>query len=143
LFEAIPGGTNPACPSVAQPQYGTAFARANSIQVVQQALRPGDTVFAPTVSASLSTVKAYGARRGSGYGLLLINVDQNNAVTTTVGIINDARTFSASSLVYGKAQYDNSQNNVWTAPATQQLGSVKRSFPITLPQWSVTAITLQ
>ena len=68
------------------------------------------------MSSSLATVKAYGARRGTGYGLLFVNIDQNNAVTTAVGIVNDTRTFTATSLVYGKAQYDNSQNNVWTAP---------------------------
>lgn len=142
LFEAIAGGANPACPSIAQPPLGTAFPRANAIHVVQQAFNTGDTVFAPRVSSSLATLKAYGARRGNGYGLLLVNIDQNNAVTTAVGIVNDARTFTATSLVYGKAQYDNSQNNVWTAPLSQSLGTVTGSFSITLPQWSVTAITL-
>jgi hypothetical protein len=142
LFEAIAGGKNPACPSIAQPPFGTAFPRANAMQVVRQAFNAGDTVFAPTVNSSLATVKAYSARRSTGYGLLLVNIDQNNAVTTTVGILHDTRTFTASSLVYGKAQYDNSQNNAWTAPISQLLGTVSGSFPITLPQWSVTAITL-
>jgi hypothetical protein len=142
LFEAIAGGTNPACPSIAQPPLGTAFPRANAIHVVQQAFNAGDTVFAPAVSSSLATVRVYGAKRASGYGLLLVNIDQNNAVTTVVGIANDTRTFTASSVVYGKAQYDNSQNNVWTVSVSQSLGTVTGSFSITLPQWSVTAITL-
>lgn len=142
LFEAIQGGTNPACPSVAQPPIGTAFPRENAIQVVQQAFKAGDTVFAPTVSTSLATVKAYGTRRSTGYGVLLVNIDENNAVTTTVGIVNDTRTFTASSLVYGKAQYDNSQSNVWTTPVSQSLGSVTGTFSVTLPPWSVSAITL-
>jgi hypothetical protein len=142
LFEAIAGGTNPACPSVAQPPLGTAFPRANAIKVVQQAFNPGDTVFTPTLSASLATVKAYAARRSSGYGLLLVNVDQNNPVTTAVAVLNDTRTFTATSLVYGKTQYDNSQNNDWTTPVSQSLGQVSGSFSVTLPQWSVTAITL-
>jgi hypothetical protein len=142
LFEAIAGGTNPACPSITQPPLGTAFPRANAIQVVQQAFHAGDTVFAPVVSSSLPTVKAYSAKRSTGYGLLLVNVDQNNAVTTTVGIMNDMRTFTTSTFVYGKAEYDNSQSNVWTAPVSQSLGTVSGSFSITLPQWSVTAITL-
>ena len=143
LFEAIAGGTNPACPSATQPKYGTAFARANGIQVVQHVFHAGDIVFAPTLNSSLSTVRGYGARRGNGYGVLLINLDQNTAIATTVGIINDARTFTASIMVYGKAQYDNSQNNVWSPPSTQSLGTVSGSFPITLAPWSITAITLQ
>lgn len=142
LFEAIIGGTNPACPSVMQPPLGTAFPRANAMKVVQQVFNPGDTVFTPTVSSSLATVKAYAARRSGGYGLLLVNVDQNNPITTAVAIMNDTRTFTASSLVYGKAQYDNSQNNVWTTPVSQSLGQVSGSFSVALPQWSVTAITL-
>jgi hypothetical protein len=113
------------------------------IRVVQQVFHAGDTVFAPTLDPSLSTVKGYGARRGNGYGVLLINLDQSTAITTTFGITNDARTFTASIMVYGKAQYDNSQNNVWSPPTTQSLGSVNGSFAITLAPWSITAITLQ
>ena len=96
----------------------------------------------PVVSSSLPTLKGYGAKRSTGYGLLFVNVDQNNAVTTTVGIMNDTRTFATTTLVYGKAEYDNSQTNVWTAPISESLGTVSGSFSVTLPQWSVTAITL-
>ena len=142
LFEGIAGGVNPACPSATLPPLGTPLPRANAIQVVQQAFKPGDTVFTPTMSSSLATVKAYGARRGSGYSLLLVNLDQNSPVTTAVAIMNDTRTFTASSLVYGKTQYDNSQNDTWTGPVSQSLGEVSGSFSVTLPQWSVTAITL-
>jgi hypothetical protein len=142
LFEAIAGGTNPACPLIMQPPVGTAFPRADAIHVVEQAFNAGDTVFVPAVSSSLATLRAYAARRASGYGLLLVNTDQNNPVTTTVGIVNDTRTFTASSLVYGKAQYDNSKNNVWTTPVSQSLGTVTGSLSITVPQWSITAITL-
>jgi hypothetical protein len=142
LFEGIAGGTNSSCPSATLPPLGTPLPRANAIKVVQQAFNPGDTVFTPTVSSSLATVKAYAARRNSGYGLLLVNLDENNAVTTAVTIANDTRTFTASSLLYGKAQYDTSQNNVWTSPVSQSLGTVAGSFSITLPQWSVSAVTL-
>ncbi len=142
LFEAVPGGTNPACPSIAQPPYGTSFPRANAVHVVQQALNPGDTVFAPTVGSTLTSVRAYGARRSTGYGVLLVNIDQNNAVSAMVDVVNDPRAFAVSSLVYGKAQYDDSQHNVWTAPASQTLGTVSGSFSVTLPPWSVTALTL-
>lgn len=142
LFMAFPSSTNPECPSAVMPPVGTVLPRGNAMLVVEQAFNPGDTVFAPTVGSSLSTVKAYAARRGTGYGVLLINIDENNAVTTTLGIINDARSFTATSLVYGKAQYDNSQTNVWTAPVSQSLGTVTDAVPIALPPWSVTAITL-
>ena len=115
--------------------------RANARAVVQQAFNSGDEVFTPTVT-SLSAVKAFGGRRTSGYGLLLINLDENNDVSASVEIVNDSRNFVANSLVYSKAQYDNSQNNVWSMPESQSLGAVSGSFAIDLPPWSITAITL-
>lgn len=141
LFEAIQGGVNPACPSDAQPPVGTPFPRADAMQVVQQAFNAGDTVFSPAVT-SLPTVLAYGARRSSGYGVLLINTDENAAVTTTLRIANDARSFTATSMVYDKALYDASATNVWNAPVTQSLGTVQGSMAVTLPPWSITALTL-
>lgn len=142
VFEAIAGGADSDCPSATLPPLGTPLPRASAMRVVQQAFAAGDTVFTPALSSSLATLKAYGARRSRGYGLLLINLDQNNAITTAVTIMNDSRTFAASSLLYGKAQYDNSQNNVWSAPVSQSLGTVAGPFSIMLPQWSITAVTL-
>jgi hypothetical protein len=121
---------------------GTAFPRAQAIKVVQQAFNAGDTIFTPTVSSSLAKVKAYGARRSSGYGLLLVNIDQDNAATTAITIGNDTRAFTASSLLYGKAQYDESRNGAWVAPSAQAFGKVVGSFSVVLPPWSITAITL-
>lgn len=141
LFEAIAGGVNPACPSDAQPPVGTPFPRANAMQVVQQAFTASDTIFSPAVTG-LPTVLAYGARRSSGYGVLLINTDENNTVTTDLKIANDTRSFSAKSTVYDKALYDASSANVWSAPATQSLGTVQNTMSVTLPPWSITALTL-
>jgi hypothetical protein len=143
LFEAIAGGVNPACPLITQPPYGTAFPRANAIRVVQHALNAGDFVVVPSVTGSLANVKAYGTKRGTGYGLLLINSDENFAATTAIAIANDTRRFSATSLLYGKAQYDTSQSNTWTTPVSQNLGTVSSSFSVSLPPWSITAITLE
>jgi len=140
LFQAYSVGSVPGC-AAAVPAPGTALPRANARAVVQQALNAGDDVFSPTLT-SLSTVKAYAGRRGSGYGLLLVNLDQNNDVSGSLEIANDTRNFAASSLVYGKAQYDESQNNVWNAPVSQSLGVASGSLAIDLPAWSITAITL-
>jgi hypothetical protein len=135
LFEAIAGGTNPACPAVTQPPIGTAFPRAVAINMVQQAFNAGDTVFAPVLGDSLSsiaTVRAYGARRGSGYGLLLVNTDKSTVFTTPIVIANDSRTFSATSLVYDQAIYENSISNNWAGPVASPLGTVSGSFSVTL-----------
>jgi len=142
LFEAIPGGTNPACPSVVQPSFGTVFPRANALEVVEQAFRPGDAVITPATSSTPKTVRAFATRRDAGYGLLLINLDQDRDISINLGLLNDTRHLAATSVVYGKAQYDDSRNNVWTPPISQALGTVTESFSIVLPRWSVTAVTL-
>jgi hypothetical protein len=99
-----------------------------------------ETRFAPYLD-SLSTVKAY-AGEGAVARLLLVNLDENKDVNATVQIVNDSRNFVVNSLVYGKAQYDDSQNNVWSPPMSQSLGVASGSFAIDLPPWSITAITL-
>jgi hypothetical protein len=45
-------------------------------------------------------------------------------------------------VTYGKAQYDNSKNNVWTPPVSQNLGTANGSATVTLPPWSMTVLTL-
>jgi len=140
LFQAFSVGSVPGC-AAALPPPGTALPRENARAVVKQAFNVGDDVIAPTLT-SLSTIRAYAGRRASGYGLLLVNLDENADLSTSVQIVNDSRSFVASSLVYGKAQYDQSQNNVWSPPMSQSLGAVTGSFAIDLPQWSITAITL-
>jgi len=91
----------------------------------------------PVQSAHLRRPKGQWVRTAS------LNVDQNSSLTTTVGIANDSRILTGSSVIYGKTQYDVSHMNVWTVPVSHSLGSVAGSFSITLPQWSVTAIILQ
>ena len=140
LFQAYSVDSVPGC-AAAIPDPGTALPRANARAVVQQAFKAGDDVVAATLT-SLPTVQAYAGRRATGYGLLLINLDENKDANATVEIVNDSRSFAVTSLVYGKAQYDQSQNNIWSPPMSQSLGVVAGSFPIDLPPWSIIAITL-
>jgi hypothetical protein len=75
---------------------------------------------------------------------MLFNLDQSASATVTVGISNTSKTsFSAASVTYGKAQYDDSQNGVWTAPVSQSLGTVAAPVSVTLPAWSMTVLKLQ
>jgi hypothetical protein len=50
----------------------------------------------------------------------------------------------ASTLTYGKAQYDASQNNIWTGPVSANLGTMNASsIGETLPPYSITLLKLQ
>jgi len=76
--------------------------------------------------------------------VLLFNLNKNSAIQPTVTIANAQRTsFDATKIVYGKNQYDDSKNNVWTGPVTKNLGTLKSTFTINLPPWSMTVVKLQ
>jgi hypothetical protein len=70
-------------------------------------------------------------------------VHENNGVTATIALENDARTFSGSAKAYGKAEYDRTASNVWPSPNASAIASFSGSFRVTLRAWSMTAITLQ
>jgi hypothetical protein len=75
---------------------------------------------------------------------MLFNLDENNAATLFVGIANaPARSYSGSMTTYDRAIYDQSETGAWTAPATQNLGTVTLPVSITLPPWSMNVIHLQ
>jgi hypothetical protein len=75
---------------------------------------------------------------------MLFNLDENASAAATVSIANTSKTtFSASTLMYGKAQYDQSRNGDWTGPVLQTLGAVNVPVAITLPAWSMTVLKLQ
>jgi hypothetical protein len=106
---------------------------------------PGDNMLAVTVNTSVTNVKAYAASQGSGYALMLFNLDQTATTTVTLGVTNASKSsFTAGTMTYGKTQYDDSKNNVWTAPLSASLGTVTNgSASVTLPPWSMTVVTLQ
>ena len=136
-------GTNSSCSSLSNmAPDGTLLPTGIAMELTSQAFEPNDQVIEPSVNSNLPTIKAYASKRSSGYGILLVNTDESNSVTTTVDIANDTRTFTATTLLYGKAQYDQSQTGVWTGPVSTLLGTVSNPFSITLPPWSMTIVRL-
>ena len=136
-------GTSTSCSSLANmAPDGTLMSTGIAIELTSQAFQPNDQVIVPSVNSNLPTIKAYASKRSNGYGILLVNTDENNPVTTTLGIAKDARTFTATTLLYGKAQYDQSQTGVWVGPVSASLGTVNNPFSVTLPPWSMTIVRL-
>jgi hypothetical protein len=121
---------------------GTLMPTGIAIELTSKAFQSNDQVIVPSVNSNLPTIKAYASKRSSGYGILLVNTDQTNPVTTTLGIANGALTFTATTLLYGKAQYDQSQTGVWVGPVSAPLGTVNNPFSVTLPPWSMTIVQL-
>jgi hypothetical protein len=130
--------------------YGTVLPTGYAEQLTASFAVAGNNMLSTAVSGTLPNVRAYGATQGTGFALMLFNLDQASAVTVTVGVSGTARTsFAASTVTYGKAQYDDSAptlaqpNGVWTAPVSQSLGTVSAPVSVTLPAWSMTVLKLQ
>ena len=76
--------------------------------------------------------------------MLLFNLNKEASIPTTVGVANGSGTmFAATTTTYGRAQYDQSEYGLWTAPDVEQLGLQSLPLQLTLPPWSITALQLQ
>jgi hypothetical protein len=123
---------------------GAVFPAGRAEYLVSQFATPGEHMLTASVGSSLSSVRAYAATQGSGYALMLFNIDQSNPMTVTLNLSNPSKTlFTGTTLTYGKAQYDDSKSNIWTGPVAGSLGTVTSGSKIVLPPWSMTIVKLQ
>jgi hypothetical protein len=110
----------------------------------QKFAQAGNSVLGATVGSSLTNVRAYAASQGNGYALMLFNLSETSSATPTISVINAASTsFTATATTYGKAQYDDSQNNVWTGAVANTTAMGGTTPSVTLPPWSVTVLQLK
>jgi len=128
-------------PSIPQ---GTLMPSGQAMALVSQFAIAGNHMLPIAIPSTLPLVRGYAATQGSGYSVLLVNLDQNNPATVTLQLQGATQTqFSVSTISYGKAQYDTSQSNVWTPPVTSALGNTNATPSITLPAWSLTVVQLK
>jgi len=130
------------CSNATTTTRGTPFPTARAYQLMSQVAHDGEHALTVTNNASLTMVRSYAATHGSGYAVVLFNLDENAAHAVNVGVDRLASGSSATITTYGKAQYDMSQQNLWPGPVSQSTGAWQRSVPVTLPAWSMTVVTL-
>jgi hypothetical protein len=121
---------------------GTILPTSRAFQLMSAVANNGEHSLSVTTNSSLSTVRAYAATHGSGYAVVLFNLDENNSHTVGVGVDALKSGSSATMTTYGKAQYDNSQQNVWTGPVSQSYGAWSGALPVTLAPWSMNVVLL-
>jgi hypothetical protein len=123
---------------------GTQLPSSYAQMLASQFAQPGNHMLKTNVASGLSEVRAYAATQGSGYSLMLFNLNKTATTSVTVGLSKaSGNSFQASALTYGKAQYDDSRNNTWTGPVSNSLGRVSGTFTVALPPWSMTVVKLQ
>jgi hypothetical protein len=130
------------CPSATAVPRGTPFPTARAFQLMSQVAHEGEHSLTVTTASSLSTVRSYAATHGSGYAVVLFNLDETNAHAVNVGVDAMASGSGATITTYGKAQYDESQNNVWAGPVSSTVGAWQHTVPVTLPPWSMNVVIL-
>jgi hypothetical protein len=130
------------CPNATTVPRGTLLPTSRAYQVMSQVAHDGEHALSVTTNASLSTVHAYAATHGTGYAVVLFNLDENVAHTVGVAVDTLSSGSAATMTTYGKAQYDNSQQDVWTAPVTQNFGAWNGALPVTLAPWSINVVIL-
>ena len=128
------------------PQYGvptlTPFPKARAYQIMREFIVPGEHTIA--AASTDQSIRAYAATSGTGYALLLINTDSASTHTLPVKVGNTPQSsYTATTLIYGKEQYDESQTGIWAGPVTNNLGTVGTTFDISLPPWSIALVKLQ
>ena len=141
LFAAGGTGFSLSCPDQGVPAQ-TPFPKARAFQILKQFVTPGEHVI--NVQSQDSLVRVYAATNASGYALLLINTDSVIAHTPSISITGaKSPSYTATSLTYGKQQYDLSKSGTWAGPAAFSLGTVSVSnFHVALPPWSITLVKL-
>jgi hypothetical protein len=140
LFAAGGTGFQLSCPDQGVSK-GTPFPKARAYQVLSRYVLAGENVISAT--STNSAIRAYAATNRGGYALLLVNIDGTNTQSPSIEIDNGiASKFNATTLIYGKAEYDKSKNGIWAGPVSSSLGTVGASFSVSLPPWSLTLVTL-
>jgi hypothetical protein len=121
--------------------FGTLLPTARAYQVLAQSgfVSEGEHMLGVSVPPALPTVRAYAATHGSGFALLLFNLDPQRAVSVPVAIDEVARGSGYTSLQYGKAQYDRSRDGEWAGPVARRAAAWTSPFVVTLPPYSMTA----
>ena len=141
FYAAGGAGFSIACPPQGIPAQ-TPFPKARAYQILSKYVLAGEQLIG--VQSGDSVVRAYAATNGGGYAFVLINTDPANAQTMTLTLSHaKSATYSATTLTYGKAQYDLSRTGDWAGPVAAPLGRVSASnFAVSLPPWSMTFVKL-
>lgn len=135
-YNSCTGGSGgPIVPEGALSPSGEAFRLVSAFAI------PGERLLSATSGSP--DVRVYAATQGGGYALLLFNLDETMARRTQITIRHPSGPgYTATALVYGKAQYDESRGNVWAGASASHLGAVGDTLAVTLPPWSITLLRL-
>lgn len=121
---------------------GTLLPTARAYQLMAGVVGDGEHMVRNVLGGTSSSLRAYAMSRGGGYAVVLFNLDPTNSASVSVKVNGFFVNAVATMNTYGKAEYDQSQNNVWAGPVTSQTPVSQGRFTVTLPPWSMNAIAV-
>jgi hypothetical protein len=84
----------------------------------------------------------YAATNSGGTILVIFNLNETQNQVISVALSGQSQSSSVTVETYDKAIYDQSQNNVWAAPTTANLGEQNLPLALTLTPWSMNVVTI-
>lgn len=135
------GGPSRSCPADVPP-LGTLLPTADAFAVAAHFVRDGEHVVGLHLN-DLPDVSAYASTYGSGYALLLINRNENAAVSVPVTIDGRSSSDGGTVVTYDKERYDATRRGQWLMPAVSDLPAWHGGFTVTLPPWSIVAVQIK
>ena len=131
------------CTSAPNLPAGTLLPTARAFQLFSNVAITGERVLFTTVTGDTTDVRAYAATNNGGTALVLFNLNQTTPEPVAVTLSGQSATTGVTVDTYSKAIYDLSKSNVWSAPATTNLGAQDLPLTLTLAPWSMNVVIIK
>lgn len=122
---------------------GTMSPTARAFQLFSKVAVSGESVLSANVTGDTTNVRAYAATNNGGTALVLFNLSESVSEPVVVSLSAETASTDVSIQTYSKALYDQSQNNVWAAPTTTDLGAQALPLSLTLDPWSMNVVIIK
>lgn len=130
------------CPNATAVPTGTPLPTARAYQLFSLVARTGEHVLPVTLSGHTGKLRAYALTHGSGTAIVLFNLNQTDSLPVTIAINGLVAASQVLVDTYDKSTYDQSQNNIWSAPNSSSLPATALPLTITLTPWSMTVLRI-
>ena len=122
---------------------GTMSPTARAFQLFSKVAVSGENVLSTNVTGDPANIRAYAATSNGGTALVLFNLSESVSEQVVVTLSTQTTSSDVSVETYSKALYDQSQNNVWADPTTNDLGAQNLPLTLTLDPWSMNVVIIK
>ena len=122
---------------------GTMSPTARAYQLFSKIAIDGEFVLTSSVTGDTTHIRSYAATNNGGTALFLFNLNMTAGEPITISLSSQSASTDITVETYDKSLYDQSQNGVWAAPTTTDLGPQSLPLSLTLTPWSMNVIIIK